>query len=263
MELLAGESLYQHFALTGPIPWRRMLDMACQICESLGEAHMLGIVHRDLKPANIQLMKAGGRDFIKVLDFGIAKIVSGESNRELTVRGELMGTLEYMSPEQLYAGRVTERSDIYALGVILYEMITGRSPFPPHITATAALAHRRSVRPDPMSRRVPVPPELERIVMRCLEPDSRHRYPTIDEVRDDLRRLRTADRAATPPISPPKADAPQPSYDLWAATAHRRHARRFLVACMLVGAAIGCAVTLSGSSRSTVTAWHSTQAGRP
>src|SRR5512140_236762 len=118
MELLHGESLYQRFRAGGPLPWRSVVQIALGVCSSLAEAHALGIVHRDLKPANIHLEKRGNDpDFVKVLDFGIAKIVHGNGHEynELTHIGQMIGTIDYMSPEQMVGGEMTAGSDIYTL----------------------------------------------------------------------------------------------------------------------------------------------------
>src|ERR1044071_221745 len=142
MELLHGESLYTRFRREGPLPWRRVLHMAAGVCSSLAEAHALGVVHRDLKPANIHLEnRDGDPEFVKVLDFGIAKIVQGNiENTQLTQAGQMIGTVDYMSPEHMGGGELTPASDIYTLGVVLYEMIAGRTPFADAQTATAILA---------------------------------------------------------------------------------------------------------------------------
>ena len=109
-----------------------MLGILAQVAEALGEAHAQGIVHRDMKPENVMVDSRDGEDFVKVLDFGIAKIVAEEPGRPaqaLTAVGQTLGTLEFMSPEQLRGQRLDGRSDIYALGMMAYEMLTGRLPW--------------------------------------------------------------------------------------------------------------------------------------
>jgi serine/threonine protein kinase len=179
MELLHGESLYTRFRREGPVPWRRALHIAAGVCSSLAEAHALGVVHRDLKPANIHLEhRDGDPDFVKVLDFGIAKIVQGNGieDTQLTQAGQMIGTVDYMSPEQMVGGELTPASDIYTLGVVLYEIIAGRTPFADAQTATAILAAVLTHGAEPLSTHVPVPPVLDRIIARCLERDPVRRY---------------------------------------------------------------------------------------
>src|SRR4051812_2369771 len=161
MELLHGETLYERFRSGGPMPWRRVLHIARGVCSSLAEAHALGIVHRDLKPANIHLeTRDHDPDFVKVLDFGIAKIVHGGAEAErhdLTQAGQMIGTVDYMSPEQLVGGEMTPASDIYTLGVVSYEMIAGRTPFADAQAATAILAAVLTPAPPPPATPPPVP----------------------------------------------------------------------------------------------------------
>ncbi|HWN67027.1 MAG TPA: serine/threonine-protein kinase, partial [Haliangium sp.] len=133
MELLEGKSLHDVFYTQAPIDWRRMLKIVAQMCSSLAEAHSQGIVHRDLKPENIYLEnRSGDPEFVKILDFGIAKVMRGDGTQapQLTATGQTLGTLEYMSPEQLMGKELDGRSDVYTVGVLLYEMTTGRLPFP-------------------------------------------------------------------------------------------------------------------------------------
>ena len=202
MELLHGESLFERYQARGPFEWKRMLRIARQVCESLEEAHALGIVHRDLKPTNIHLEARGDdTDFVKVLDFGIAKIIGGSDlpAADLTNAGQMVGTLDYMSPEQMVGGMITGQTDLYTLGIVMYEMIAGATPFPAAMTAAQALASAMRLTPEPLSRRVPVPEELDRIVARCLERETDHRYKTVAELRADLDRLLAGtapDRAA-------------------------------------------------------------------
>jgi serine/threonine-protein kinase len=196
MELLHGQSLYEQFRSHGRLPWRRVVHIARGVCSSLAEAHAVGIVHRDLKPANIHLETRGNDpDFVKVLDFGIAKIVqgSGPEHNELTQAGTMIGTVDYMSPEQMVGGEMTPSSDIYTLGIVMYEMITGQTPFVDAQTATAILAAVLTRTPDPLSSHVPVPVAVEQIVARCLERDRGHRFADITELNDALARVVAGD----------------------------------------------------------------------
>ncbi len=191
MELLRGVNLYQRFRDDGPLPWRRMVAIALGVCRSLSEAHALGVVHRDLKPTNIHLEPRGAEgDFVKVLDFGIAKILhhSHFDNADLTTAGLMIGTLDYMSPEQMVGGEITGASDLYTLGIVIYEMIAGKRPFPELPTAASVLAAMLKP-PPPLASAAIVPAELDRIVMKCLERDAEERYQTADELAADLARL--------------------------------------------------------------------------
>ena len=132
MELLQGRTLQQLQAAEGPLAPDRALDIIDQIADALAEAHALGIVHRDMKPENIVIETRDGEDHAKVLDFGIAKIMEGgaiQNAMALTAVGQTIGTLEFMSPEQLQGKPLDGRSDIYALGMIAYEMLTSALPF--------------------------------------------------------------------------------------------------------------------------------------
>ena len=191
MELLHGTTLYHRLREHGPLPWRRMVAIALGVCHSLAEAHDLGIVHRDLKPTNIFLERRGADgDFVKVLDFGIAKILqhSQFDNSDLTSAGLMIGTIDYMSPEQMVGGEITGASDLYTLGIVVYEMIAGKRPFPDAPTPASVLAAMLKT-PAPLASVAIVPAELDRVVMRCLERDPVDRYQTASELAADLGRL--------------------------------------------------------------------------
>jgi eukaryotic-like serine/threonine-protein kinase len=192
LELLAGDSLYEHYSVNGPLEWKRVVNIARQVCESLEEAHAQGIVHRDLKPTNIHLETVDGDpDFVKVLDFGIAKIVRGSDldTGDITNVGQMIGTLDYMSPEQMVGGQVTGQTDIYTLGIVMYEMIAGTRPFPESSTAGGALAAMLKTIPEPLYLRAPVPRLLDDIVMRCLERETTKRYRSVGQLREELERI--------------------------------------------------------------------------
>jgi eukaryotic-like serine/threonine-protein kinase len=198
MELLQGESLYERFRALGPLPWQRMVTIARQVCDSLGEAHDLGIVHRDLKPTNIHLEEFGGDpDYVKVLDFGIAKILHGSmlDNADLTRTGQMVGTFDYMAPEQMVGGQTSGQSDIYTLGIVMYEMITGERPFGNPETPAAMLTAMLAQTPSPMAMFAEVPDDLEVIVARCLDREVGARYATVQELDADLERVLALDEA--------------------------------------------------------------------
>ncbi len=190
MELLEGTSL-RHLLEEGAIPPRKALEWAIQIARGVGAAHEKGIVHRDLKPDNLFLTVDGQ---IKVLDFGLAKPVEqpfdaastlppGAPNRTALSRaGAVIGTVGYMSPEQLRGQPVDPRSDIFSFGVVLYEMLTGRRPFGGASGAESVTAILRDEPPELSGLRGPVPPGLERVVFRCLEKRPQDRFQTMKDL---------------------------------------------------------------------------------
>jgi len=195
MELLHGRSLHveMHAASLGVA---RVVHIVDGIADSLGEAHAQGIVHRDVKPENVFLETRGAdRDFVKVLDFGIAKIVGGNIGEArgpaLTAAGQTLGTLEYMSPEQLMGLQLDGRSDLYALGILAYELLIGHLPFPVKNSGEMITAHLKTIPPAP-SKAAPqlaIPPLLDAVVLRLLEKDRARRYRDAAELQADLRRV--------------------------------------------------------------------------
>ncbi len=191
MEYLNGLSLNQRIRKSdGPLPIPVVLDIARQIAEGLQRAHDANIVHRDLKPDNILLVTKGKReDFVKILDFGIAKVQSSQNHT--TTAGRIFGTPHYMSPEQGRGQELNHRTDIYSLGVILYEMVCASVPFEGE-NPLGILTQHMYVDAKPLSERCPpdrVTPALECVVARCMlkEPDGR--YASMSELDEDLRRL--------------------------------------------------------------------------
>ena len=200
MELLHGQSLYERYRACGAMPWKRVIAIARAVCSSLVEAHALGVIHRDLKPTNIHLeQRAGVDDFVKVLDFGIAKILhdSDIDSSDLTHAGQMVGTLDYMSPEQMIGGACTATSDIYTLGAVMYEMIAGKKPFDDANSATAALAAMLTATPARLTTCALVTPQVDHLVMRCLERAHTERYQTALELAAALDELIVGDEAAT------------------------------------------------------------------
>jgi serine/threonine-protein kinase len=188
MEWLDGQPLSKVLEEVRPVPVPRVLHIAKQIADGLAAAHARGIVHRDLKPDNIFLVRHGAEhDFVKILDFGVAKVSSGGS--KLTRAGSVVGTPLYMSPEQAAGVQVDLRTDIYALGVILYELASGRVPFDADNIMGILTQHMykapipiRALDPAPQD----VPPGLEAIVLKALSKKPEHRYQTMEDLRLDL-----------------------------------------------------------------------------
>jgi len=189
MELLTGRSLQSELRTQGPLPWWRMLAIMRGVCCSLVEAHALGVVHRDLKPANIHLEHQGNKsDFVKVLDFGIVKVLGGgidDDESDITRVGQAIGTLEYMAPEQIVGSETDHRTDLYTLGVVAYEMITGRRPFADAAGPTGlmtALMTRTPVRPSTLFHRDCFPEAIDRLILRCLACDRQDRFTSASEL---------------------------------------------------------------------------------
>ena len=204
MEYLEGRSLAELIEGWAPLPTERITRIGVQIAEALNAAHLAGIVHRDLKPDNVFLcQREDDPDFVKILDFGIAKF--GVSQARLTQAGAVFGTPAYMSPEQALGRSTDGRTDIYALGVMLYEMACGRVPFQGE-TALAVLALHSNEEPEALSSRKPdVSPELEAIVHKCLQKDPDARYATMAELAADLSRLATGMPVRAEPLPTPAA----------------------------------------------------------
>jgi serine/threonine-protein kinase len=187
MEFLDGISLTKAIEPNQPLKSARTIHIAKQLCRALGAAHEIGIVHRDLKPDNIYLISRGGdKDFVKVLDFGIAKV--GGQKSKLTQVGQVFGTPHYMSPEQCAGTAVDKRTDIYALGVIMYEMTSSRVPFDADNLMGILTKHlyEEPVMPHELPPPVDVPPALEAVIMKCLAKKADLRYQTMQEVLADL-----------------------------------------------------------------------------
>ena len=195
MEFLTGQSLTDALQAE-KLTTERTVRIARQLCSALGAAHEIGVVHRDLKPDNVQLIKRGGNtDFVKVLDFGIAKV--GGSTSKLTQAGQVFGTPHYMSPEQCAGTGVDHRTDIYALGVILYEMGTGKVPFDADNLMGILTKHlyENPIPPHELPPPTDVPSAFEAIILKALAKKPEARYQTMAELAADLEAMESG---ATP-----------------------------------------------------------------
>jgi serine/threonine-protein kinase len=211
MELLEGKSLHQVFHEQAPLEWKRMFKILIEMCSSLAEAHAQGIVHRDLKPENVYLeSRPGNPEFVKILDFGIAKVMRGESidpqSPQLTATGQTLGTLEYMSPEQLMGKQLDGRSDVYALGVVAYEMTTGRLPFPDAKGPAGLITAQLKQTPMPPSQANPkanLPAAADRVILKCLEKDKNNRFADVTAMAAGLQDVLDQAREASNPVAMP------------------------------------------------------------
>jgi serine/threonine-protein kinase len=204
MEHLRGRSLDEVIAAEGPLAPDRAIDYAIQVLQAAGYAHRHGVIHRDLKPHNVILTEDGT---LKVTDFGIAR--AGAS--EMTETGSIMGTAQYLSPEQAQGHAAEASSDLYSVGVMLYQMLTGRVPFQGESAVAIALKHLSESPPPPSMLRPGLSPELERVVLRALEKDPERRFASAQDFIAALRAARGAPGgpentqiiAAPPPVAPP------------------------------------------------------------
>jgi TolB-like protein/Flp pilus assembly protein TadD len=183
MEYVPGEDLKSFIRRVGQIPVGKTIAIAKQICEGLSEAHGIGIVHRDLKPPNIMIDKLGNA---RILDFGIARSIE---TKKITGAGVMIGTPEYMSPEQVEGKETDQRSDIYALGVILYEMLTGRLPFEGETALSIAVQHRSDTAKDPKEFNPQIPDDLSRLILKCMEKEKDQRYQRVADILPSLTEL--------------------------------------------------------------------------
>jgi eukaryotic-like serine/threonine-protein kinase len=220
MEYLVGTSLSSEIA-KGPMPVPRAVDVIEQMCAALSRAHDLGVVHRDLKSDNIMLTVRGGRaDFVKILDFGLAAITR---DARLAPKGAVFGTPEYMAPEQARGEDVRAASDLYALGILFFEMSTGQLPFKSSDRDTLLEMQRSAPAPRPRSLRKDLPEAAERIILRLLEKDPDRRFRDGHHLSSELKALqrslpqtawdiRSSDTPVAPPPPPP---APTPGVVEW------------------------------------------------
>jgi tetratricopeptide (TPR) repeat protein/predicted Ser/Thr protein kinase len=222
MEYVDGQTLKDRLA-SGPLDLPETLDLAEQMADGLAAAHARGVIHRDIKSANV-MVTAGGE--VKLMDFGLAR----PGGSELTRKGAVVGTVSFMSPEQASGQEVDQRTDIWSLGVVLYEMVTGRRPFPGDNERAVLLAVLTRTPPPVTGLRGGLPAELERIIDKCLQKNPGRRYQHAEELKADLGRLNRAVSARTLTAGGPRLPRPGWGYRL------RQLGRR--LALPLAGAAV-------------------------
>ncbi|XSF11785.1 protein kinase [Myxococcus faecalis] len=188
MELLQGESLKEVVKREGPMSLRRATSLLEQATQGLAHAHAEGCVHRDLKPHNIMVQDLGGRDFVKVLDFGLVKALEAEEEEQLTSTGQVLGTPQYMPPEQAGGESVDQRSDLYSMAGVLYFCLTGSSPFGANTVRKALTASLTQQVPAVNTKRqgAPVPPALDAFFRKALAPEKDDRYQNAQEFIDAM-----------------------------------------------------------------------------
>jgi serine/threonine-protein kinase len=209
MEYLNGETLKEVIHSEGPMPLPRVVEIIRQICGALEAAHTEGVVHRDLKSDNIMLLDVGGGDWAKVLDFGIAKITEKVGqDPALTAPNLIIGTPQYMSPEQCsQAAEIDSRSDIYSLGVILYEMMVGHVPFTGESPTAIMMKHLQEPPPSVLEERKDLPAAVGRVVTRAMAKRPEDRFQTVKELTEELAAAaETADPVVASNTTPDSSD---------------------------------------------------------
>ena len=186
MEYVEGTSLKQLIVSRGKLPVAVALTVGKQLCRALEVAHAEGVIHRDIKPQNIVVEPSG---FLKVMDFGIARLANPPQGKGLTEAGTSIGTPDYMSPEQLAGAELDQRSDLYAAGVVLFECVTGRVPFEAETTWALVAKHLEEDSPDPRTFNAEVPGELAAVILKAMAKEPKDRFATASEMHDALARI--------------------------------------------------------------------------
>ncbi|TET25767.1 MAG: hypothetical protein E3J76_01025, partial [Candidatus Aminicenantes bacterium] len=203
MEYVTGEDLKSLVKRIGKIPVDKAVSIAKQICEGLAEAHRIGVVHRDLKPSNIMIDREGN---VRIMDFGIAHSLKAKN---ITREGVMIGTPEYMSPEQVEGKKIDQRSDIYSLGIIIFEMATGRAPFEGETPLSIAMKHKSEEPPDPRKINAQIPDDLSRLILKCMEKDKEKRHQRAEELLSELTKIEIPPTKKTFLKKKPEAEIPK------------------------------------------------------
>jgi len=253
MEALEGRSLGALIAEDGPIEVPRALALLEQVCRALGAAHARGVVHRDVKPDNVFVVRReDGAEQAKVIDFGISQVaLEGPRKERLTEAGAIMGTPEYMAPEQAAGGKVDHRADVYALGVLAYEMLTGTLPILATTPIATLVAHQTRIPDAPSLRRVGIPPEVDALVLAALAKRPEDRPSSMDAFAARIVALRTSAALRHGGAASPAGPSRHPVETLALPAAPRRRPRR-----MRATIAVAIAVALLASA---ATIWARTR----
>ncbi|MFN8071468.1 MAG: Stk1 family PASTA domain-containing Ser/Thr kinase [Mycobacterium sp.] len=199
MEYVDGVTLRDIVHNDGPMPPRRALEVIADACQALNFSHQHGIIHRDVKPANIMISKTGA---VKVMDFGIARAIADTGN-PVTQTAAVIGTAQYLSPEQARGERVDARSDVYSLGCVLYEILTGQPPFVGDTPVSVAYQHVREDPVPPSHKHPGISPELDAVVLKALAKNPDNRYQSAAEMRADLVRVHSGEKPEAPKVLTP------------------------------------------------------------
>jgi serine/threonine-protein kinase len=258
MEYVEGETLRDVLRREGPLEPERAMSLSADICGALDFSHRNGIVHRDVKPGNVMITPQGT---VKVMDFGIARAVS-DSAATMTSTAAVIGTAQYLSPEQARGESVDARSDVYSMGCLLYELVTGAPPFTGDSPVAVAYQHVREDPRLPSSINPQIPPELDAIVLKSMSKNPANRYQSAAEMRNDLLRALAGQRVEATPVmgdeekttilaaTPGGYGYGDDDWDDEDAAAAKRRKRRIIaivaaVAVLLIGGAIAIAVAMS------------------